>query len=356
MDSDFETTVGMERVSDPVSCLGGSKAFLDSVKTTKLSETQATTPPRHGILSVGDIDRLLSEGSTQSPEDTALLMRAMLLKDLAGENSHVKSRQPTNSEAIQKLLLQNGLNWVDESAPVMFPMMGGGQQDLIEVLKKFGYQTDRPAFSECVAELTKSKAESALGKALEKHFDSKIPELGQTNMTVAEVKLSPSFDAFTIAPAATLHRDGSPGIGDKSVDYLLSLHVIKDKHGLYDIELECPPDRQLSTQYIPNSQSFMLSLPEKNQAKIRNELQLDKKQLELAIRGIDTLWTSGTTLQLSILADKHCSSAELGAIFRQPRSLIHRSPSPQTIENAQVFMKENSVSLYRVLLLRRGGA
>ena len=56
-DSDFETTVGMERVSDPVSCLGGIKAFLDSVKTTKLSRSQATTPPRHGILSVGDIDR-----------------------------------------------------------------------------------------------------------------------------------------------------------------------------------------------------------------------------------------------------------------------------------------------------------
>jgi hypothetical protein len=340
MDSDFETKVGMEKVPDPVSRLGGLKAFLDRVMTTERSETRATTPPRHGILSVGDIDRLLSEGSTQSPEDTALLIRAMLLKDLAGENSHVKSRQPTNSEAIRKLLLQNGLNWVDKKQLGISVVEGGQQKDLIPVLSQFGYEKDSDSkrFSESLSELIKAGNNSSpLGDALKAHFDRKTPN-GVTNITC---------DAF--APAATFHRDDS---SDKAA-YLLSLHIIKNSSGVYSIELDCENDRRLSTQYIPHSECFMLSMKQKNEATIIKNLGLrDKKELEDIIKATNRLWQLQTSHSLSELADTHCSSAELGTIIQQPSTVIHRSPSRKTIENVQQHMKQAKVTVYRVLLLK----
>lgn len=340
MDSDFETTVGMERVSDPVSCLGGIKAFLDSVKTTKLSGSQATTPPRHGILSVGDIDRWLREGSTQSPEDTALLMRAMLLKDLAGENSHVKSRQPTNSEAIQKLLLQNGLNWVDKKQLGLSVVEGGQQKDLVPVLSPFGYGKDPKHFSESLSKLIKAggmNGSSPLGDALTAHFDSKTPKGGTTSIICDDFVPAPSF-----------HRDEN---SDNA--YLLSLHIIKNSSGEYSIELDCPPDRRLSTQYIPHSECFMPSMNPKNEAAIIKNLGVrDRAELKRVITATNSVWIRGTTYALSELADNHCSSAALGTIIKQPSNVIHRSPSPKTIENVQEYMKQNKVTVYRVLLLK----
>ena len=341
-DSDFETTVGMERVSDPVSCLGGIKAFLDSVKTTKLSRSQATTPPRHGILSVGDIDRWLSEGSTQSPEDTALLMRAILLKDmiLDDKHSHVKSRKPTNSEAIQKLLLQNGLNWVDKKQLGISVVEGGQQKDLVPVLSPFGYGKDPKDFSESLSKLIKAggNGPSPLGDALKAHFDSKTPKGGDTNITC---------NAF--APAPTFHRDD----GSYKSAYLLSLHIIKNSSGEYSIELDCPPDRRLSTQYIPHSECFMLSIDQKKEAAIIKNLGVrDRDELKDIIKATNGLWQMQTSHQLSELADKHCSSAKLGTIIKQPSNVIHRSPSLKTIENANQYMAQEEVIVYRVLLLK----
>jgi hypothetical protein len=339
MDSDFETTVGMEKVPDPVSRLGGLKAFLDRVMTTERSETRATTPPRHGILSVGDIDRLLSEGSTQSPEDTALLIRAMLLKDLAGENSHVKSRQPTNSEAIRKLLLQNGLNWVDKKQLGISVVEGGQQKDLVPVLSPFGYGKDPKHFSESLSKLIKAggKGSSPLGDALTAHFDSKTPKGGNICITCDGFLPEPSF-----------HRDEN---SDNA--YLLSLHIIKNSSGEYSIELDCTPDRRLSTQYIPHSECFMPSMNPKNEAAIIKTLGVrDSAELQRVITATNSLWIRGTSYALSELADNHCSSAALGTIIKQPSNVIHRSPSRKTMENVQEYMKQNKVTVYRVLLLK----
>ena len=338
IDSDFETTVGMERVTDPVSFLGGLKAFVDILMTTKRSETQASTPPRHGSLLVGDIDRLLSEGSTQSPEDTALLMRAILLKDLAGENSHVKSRQQKNYEAIQKLLLINGLNWVDEKQLGISVVQGGQQKDLVPVLSPFGYGKNPKDFSECLSELIKTEKASPLGDALKAHFDSKTPKGGATNITCNE-----------FAPAPTFHRDDG---SDKSA-YLLSLHIIKNRSGEYSIELDCETDRRLSTQYIPHSDCFTLSVDQKNEAAIIKNLGVrDRDELKDIIKATNGLWQMGTSHQLSELADKHCSSAKLGTIIKQPSRVIHRSPSLKTIENANQYMAQEEVIVYRVLLIK----
>jgi hypothetical protein len=329
----FKPTVGMEKVTNPVRFLGGLKTFLDRVMTTDRSE-------RHGVLLLSDIDRLLSAISIQSREDTALLMRAMLLKDLTsdGQTSHVKSRQPQNSEAIQKLLLQDGLNWVDKKQLGISVVEGGQQKDLIPILSQFGYGKNSELFSESLSELISAgKDSSSLGGALKAHFDSKTPKGGNTSIICDDFVPAPSF-----------HRDEN---SDNA--YLLSLHIIKNSSGEYSIELDCPPDRRLSTQYIPHSECFMPSMNPKNEAAIIKNLGVrDSAELKRVITDTNRLWQQGTTHELSELADNHCSSAALGTIIKQPSRVIHRSPSRKTIANVQEYMKQNKVTVYRVLLLK----